>query len=136
MFDRKNRKKIIAVMLAAVLSMCSGCGQNNKSDDKETATGYKKWDTEASVSEGADNDVQNDNGDNDGQNNGGNSGSSDNVKLAEDSLRVIGHYSDLMASDNNKLVIKTNAEVRTTDCMSYPVVRISTETIDDNFLKK
>ena len=136
----KNRKKIIAVMLAAVLSMCSGCGQDDKSEDKETATGYKKWDTEATVSsgsDGADTDSDNDvnNSNNDGSSINDND-SSENISFVEDNLNVVGHYSDLMASDNNKLVIKTDADIRTTDCKNYPVVRISTETIDDAFLKK
>ena len=149
-FDIKKRKVAVCVMLAAVLSVCSGCGDKGDSKDDRAdsisseiqSTSDDTNNTSDTLSDDKDDrndgiDDQNGTSEN-GQNNtteasndGGGQGD-----LSDDGLKEMTHYTKTIDSENGKLKVEADSPVKLRVSDKYPVVDISTTAIDDELLNK
>lgn len=136
-FDIKKRKAAVCVMLAAVLSVCSGCGkrESNKNDsvkiDESTTT-----ETTDNTGVSQDTDQKDSDDQEASDDNAKDSDNTDSTLIPSNELKEMGHYSNTVEGKNGRISVETDAQVRAMICDSYPVVRISTEYIDDDFLNK
>ena len=149
-FDIKIRKAAVCVMLAAVLSVCSGCGDKGDSKDDRAdsisseiqSTSDDTNNTSDTLSDDKDDrndgiDDQNGTSEN-GQNNtteaandGGGQGD-----LSDDGLKEMTHYTKTIDSENGRLKVEADSPVKLRVSDKYPVVDISTTAIDDELLNK
>ena len=149
-FDIKKRKAAVCVMLAAVLSVCSGCGDKGDSKDDRAdsisseiqSTSDDTNNTSDTLSDDKDDrndgiDDQNGTSEN-GQNNtteaandGGGQGN-----LSDDGLKEMTHYTKTIDSENGRLKVEADSPVKLRVSDKYPVVDISTTAIDDELLNK
>lgn len=141
------KRKGLSVLLAGafVAMMLGGCGKSeNKDKGKEAAgttgaiSGVQGNDDIGGYVSGGSDDTGSDGSDlkKDTDNTGVDGVMAEGYKLPELELKDLGNYKNTQESSNGRLRVETDSSIRMPDVDKFPVVRVLTEQVDDDFLEK